>query len=305
MVLALVAPACRGDTPAAPLGADQGRTRQAEGPGGEAGHGPARAEPRPVACSGPACATVLVAELPTERGIALALGGGFAYVGALYDDAIFRVPLQPGATPSVLYRSPGADVTGIEVRGDALRWASSATGAIYEAPITGAGPIRVVADGLPGIWGFASSERAIYWADFSGSAPGMVWKQATEGGPSTGLGKDPSSRMAVSLLLDGPDGDVLYSERTARVMRVPTAGGAPTVWAELGGRRQGAGLAGDDTHVYVATLFANDVMRIDRRTGTVEIFVQGEHTPNAIAVDATTVYWVDYASPVALRGRRK
>ncbi len=300
VVLALVALACRGDAPGRPRRVHDGSARS-DGGGGVAGE-----EPPPVAvCAGADCEPFLVAELPTHRGIALTLGAGFAYVGALYDDAIYRVPLQPGAPPVILYRSPGADVSGIEVRGDALRWSSIAAGAIYEAPLSGTGPIRVVADGLPGIWGFASSDDSIYWMDFAGSAPGMVWKRATEGGPSTGLGRDPGSRVAVSLLLDGPGGDILYSDRTSRVMRMPAGGGPATVWADLGGRRQSAGLAEDEAHVYVAAQTSNDVMRIDRRTGTAEIFARSEHTLAAVAVDETTVYWLNYADPVAVRGKRK
>lgn len=301
VVLAVLGSGCRGEstgTPA-PTGADP------VAPGRDAG---ARAADEPIsaaACTGD-CEPFVIAELPIDRGIALALdGAGFGYVGPLYDDRIFRVALRPGATPEVLYRSPGKDVGAIEARGDRLRWSSNATGTIYEAPLAGGGPIGVVADGLPGVWGFASDDRTLYWTDFAGSAPGMVWKRPLNGGASVGLGKDARSRMAVNLLLDGPGGDILYSDRSPRVMRVPAGGGTPTVWIELPGRRESHGLAQDETHVYLETLSTNDVLRIDRETGRLELVAHTEKTPAAVAVDATAVYWLDYVGPAVLHGRRK
>lgn len=264
--------------------------------------------PAVPACAERACEPVTLATLPIDRGTALALdGAGFAYVGELYGDRIFRVPITPGANapPAVLYRSPGRDVGAIEVRGDLLRWSSSAAGAIYEAPLAGAGTIRVVADGLPGIWGFATDERWIYWTDFGGAVPGMLWKTPIGGGSSTGLGKDPDSRLATNVLLDGPGGDLVYTDRTPRLLRVSPSGGPPAVWVELPGRRESHGLAQDATHVYLETLSANEVLRIDRRTRRIERFAHTAAAPAAIAVDDTHVYWIDYIGPVSLRARRK
>jgi len=291
--------------------------RRERAPAADAGRdGSAGAEPRAAiedlpaapACAERACEPVTIATLPIDRGTALALdGAGFAYVGELYGDRIFRVPLAPGAPtpPTVLYRSPGRDIGALEVRGDLLRWSSSAAGAIYEAPLAGTGPIRVVADGMPGIWGFATDERWIYWADFGGAVPGMLWKTPIGGGSSTGLGRDPTSRLATNVMLDGPGGDLVYTDRTPRLLRVSPAGGPPTVWIQLPGRRESHGLAQDATHVYLETLSANEVLRIDRQTRRIERFARTPAAPAAIAVDDTHVYWIDYIGPVTLRAQRK
>jgi hypothetical protein len=122
---------------------------------------------------------------------------------------------------------------------------------------------------------------------------------------SEGLGKDAGSRMAVNLLFDGPGGDILYSDRSPRLMRVPTTGGTPRAWIELPGGRESHGLAQDATHIYIDTLSSNDVIRIDRETGAIELVAHNDKAPAAVAVDATNVYWLDYARPVALHAKRK
>lgn len=260
-----------------------------------------RVTPTPAAtCAG--CEPFQIAKLPTERGTSIAIADGVAYISTFFDNAIYRVPLQRGAAPKVLYRSPGANLGNLEIHGRELRWSSNAAGRIYSAPLSGEGPVTVIADGLPGIWGFASDEEWIYWADFGGSAPGTVWKRRLSGGPSVAIARDPASTIVDQVLIAGDH--VMYTDQSARILRAPIAGGAAEVWLEVEGERQLSGLSEDATHYYVATLSGGRVLKIDKATRATEIYTVDPASPAKVAVDGTHVYWVDY-TPVEVWGRRK
>jgi hypothetical protein len=266
----------------------------------------AAATPRTKAVPAPACdgcEPVLLARLPANRGTAIALdGAGFAYIATFFDDAIYRVALEPGASPTLLYHSPGANLGNIEVHGDELRWSSNAAGRIYSAPTSGAGPVTVIAEALPGIWGFASDDSWIYWADFGGSAPGTIWKRQLRGGPSTAITRDPAATLVDHVLVAGDH--VLFTAQSGRILRAPSGGGTAELFVEVEGTDQISGLAEDATHYYAATLSSGRVLRIDKMTRAVEIVATDAASPANVAVDARRVYWVDY-TPVAVWCRAK
>lgn len=256
-----------------------------------------------VPCPSGDCDAVLIAKLPTARGTSIALdGAGNAYISTFFDDAIYRVPLRRNATPTLLYHSPGANLGEVEVHGDELRWSSNATGRIYAAPISGAGPVRVLADTQPGIWGFASDEDWIYWADFGGSAPGTIWKKPLRGGPSVAIARDSASSLADHVLIASAS-ELLYTDQSGRILRASTAGGDAEVWLALPDDYMIAGIAQDATHVY-ASSFSQRLLRIDKATRTVETFATDAANAAKVAVDDNQVYWVDY-TPVAVWSKRK
>lgn len=253
-------------------------------------------------CAGD-CTPFLIAKLPTNRGTSIALdGAGFAYIATFFDDAIFRVRLERDATPTLLYHSPGANLGHIEVHGNTLRWSSNAAGRIYSAPISGAGPITVIADALPGIWGFASDDQWIYWTDFGGSAPGTIWKCPLAGGPSVAIARDGGSQIAAHVMIAGEQ--LLFTDQSTRMLRAPAVGGPTETWLDVAGDVLLQGLAADATHIYAATLADGRVLRIDKATRAIRVVATDAASPVDVAVDATNVYWVDYM-PAAVWGRRK
>jgi hypothetical protein len=263
---------------------------------------PAKIRPAPP-CTSDECKPFLIAKLPTSRGTGIALdGAGFAYVSTFFDDAVYRVALQPNATPTLLYRSPGANLGEIEVHGDELRWSSNETGRIYAAPISGSGPIRVIADTLPGIWGFASDEEWIYWGDFGGSAPGAVWKKPLRGGPSVAIARHPASELVDHVLIQSTS-ELLFTDQSARMLRTSTSGGPAEIVLELEGDLRTSGVSQDATHLYISA-FNDRIVRVEKATRDVEVFVTDPSSPAKVAVDATHVYWVDY-TPVEIWGKRK
>ncbi len=283
---------CRGDEPAR-------EPRSVTAPIVTADAAIARINPMPP-CTG--CEPSRIATLPTNRGTGLALAGTVAYVSTFFDDAIYRGALDGSAAPVVLYHSPGANLGDVEVHGDELRWSSNATGRIYSAPVSGVGPVTVLADALPGIWGFASDDAWIYWADFGGSSPGAIWRRPLRGGPSVRIADDPRSTVADHALIDGDQ--IMYTDQSARLMRVPVTGGTPEAWIEVGGDEAFSGISADATHYYASTLSGNHVLRIDRTTRSVEIVATDPAAPSRVAVDASHVYWVDY-TPVEVWSRTK
>ncbi len=237
----------------------------------------------------------LVAQLPAERASDVALDGrGFAYVGSFFGDAIYRIPLRAPGKPIVLYRSPGRNIGGLEVRGDRLRWSSTALGRIYEAPLDGRGAIRMLAGDMPGIVGFHTDERWIYWTDMTGSVPGGLWRKPIGGGPSTLVARHQGQGHAV--IADGPDGDLLFSCRTA-ILRVRPGDGRAEVWQVLDGDHVAAGLAQDRDFFYVATYKGQSVVRIDKRSGRREVIARVEGAPFGVAVDEGAVYFTTYMPP--------
>jgi hypothetical protein len=255
-----------------------------------------------ASCAGD-CQPFLIAKLPTNRGTSIALdAAGFAYIATFYDDAIYRVRLEPDATPVLLYHSPGANLGRVEVHGDTLRWSSNAAGQIYSAPISGAGPITTIADALPGIWGFASDEQWIYWADFGGSAPGTIWKRPLAGGPSVAIARDGTSQIAAQVMIAGEQ--LLFTDQSTRMLRAPAVGGPTETWIDVAGDVLLQGFAADATHIYAATLADGRVLRIDKGTRAIDVVATDPASPVDVALDATNIYWVDY-NPVEVWGRHR
>lgn len=252
-------------------------------------------------CWSAECEPFLVAELPTDRASGIDIDGeGFAYVTALFSDKVFKVPLSAGGKATLLYRSPGNNVWGVQVRGEDVLWSSNDDGRIYAAPRSGHGPIRVIAENLPGIAGFRIDGESLYWTDFSGSAPGTLWQRHIGGGPSVAIAAN--GGRGADVLVDGPGGDLLFTNSTAQVFRVPRDGGTPRIWLDAGW--EAFGLAQDGEAFYVST--RGSVIRVSKRTGTPEVLVEQEGSMfSSVAVDATTVFWVKYADPASVWARRK
>jgi hypothetical protein len=252
----------------------------------------------PHACT--SCPPQLITTFPAKRIVGLAIDDdGYAYATELFGNQIFKVKLEPGATPALLYRSPSQGTWSAAILGDDLLWSSMDTGRIYAAPRSGAGPIRVVADNLVGIGWFRIDGDALYWSDTSGSAPGTIWKRPLHGGPSVALAAPAPHTQ--DLLVD--HGDVLAADDGHHIFRV-APDGKVTTWFEGVQAFRPSGLAADDRFVY-ATGTVGAVVRIDRASGDATYLLDdpggGEVVGyQGVALHGDRVYFLSYVNPALL-----
>jgi hypothetical protein len=176
----------------------------------------------------------------------------------------------------------------------------------------------VIADGEPEPSAIAIDEQYIYWNNWG---RGTVRRAPRAGGPAVTLYDEKAEVGGRSIALAG---DQIYFDEGFNIMRVPKAGGAPTVighgeqlpmrlsgdtsgayiasaqiWAfpaaggvrSLGGDTELWDVATDATHVY--WIGRHGVHRVAKGGGPVQLLATGTFRFCRIAVDDTNVYFGD------------
>ena len=212
---------------------------------------------------------------------------------------VMRVPAR-GGTPTTL-AAPHAYPWGIAIDRANAYWVDDSR-AIMKVSLAGGAP-TTLATGEGFDSALAVDGSSAYWTSLSSSAsnPGTVQKVPLDGGTVTVLssGRDTPVGVAVS-------STNVYWQEGARsfgpqpilhaLMSVPTAGGAPAT-VEQGPL---SGFVVDAANVYwarSATAAGNYVdgaiVKAPLGGGSATTLVSGLSSPGAIAVDATSVYWVE------------
>jgi hypothetical protein len=166
--------------------------------------------------------------------------------------------------------------------------------ALYRAPKTG-GPATLVTSGTPAASAFVLTGTNVFWLSYSGS-PGTLWRRPLTGGPDVLVANLPSTgTFANGLISDGAGGFLATAQGDQHMFRIPASGGAVTLGPDLGSLFGGP-IAEDNRYHYVAHYGANNVLRVEKTSGTVTVVASGAATkaPHGIAVDDTTVYWSNY-----------
>jgi sugar lactone lactonase YvrE len=194
--------------------------------------------------------------------------------------AVRRAALD-GSSPFT-FQSGGGQAESVTVDAQSLYWSGSPTGTVSKAPL-GGGPVTILSSGQGHPLGMAVDSSWVYWTTSGVSRVGLdggTTSVLAQGGGATGVAVDSEN--------------VYWASFTA-IMKLPLAGGSPTVVAPVQGGAGNGGVAADGTHVYWTEFKGGRIMKAPRSGGAPAVLASsvGGSFPHAIAVDATSVYWTD------------
>jgi hypothetical protein len=231
----------------------------------------------------------------------------FAYLAdsaAMLTDVAFGVPLAGGA-PRVMGSmgwSSDIQIVSIAADRDDVYWSAQGDGTIFRAPITGGSPMAVVSDlslprGAPGA--IALGGATLYVSDPAGDLLAVP----TSGGSPTTLYAGPpitsgsaniSGAGASGLAVDDTNVYFTYcpfgssGSATPALMRIPRAGGSPTVLASS----CATGIAVDAQNVYwIGTEDGGTLEEVPITGGPVRVLATGQFAAVGPVIDDTSIYW--------------
>ncbi len=210
--------------------------------------------------------------------IGLAVDHTSVYVAGLNDGGVMKISL--GGGPPLTLASGDRAVAGVAVDGASVYWASSA-GTLLRAPVDGGAP-TVLAAGQKSATRPIVDGASVYWGDRD---RGTVQKLPLDGGaPMTVTdGLDNLSALA----LGSKD---VYIADGYLLRRAPRSGGPPSTVSTAAGDVVVA-VAVDDTSAYFTSQSA--VWKVSLDGGPPVAIASDQGEPNAITVDATSVYWTN------------
>jgi hypothetical protein len=282
--------------------------------------GNAPCPPTPVVTPGATLTTL--ASFPQAAPEVIAVDSTSVYLAAISAGSILKVPIG-GGTPVTL--ACGQDQpSGIAVDSERVYWTNQGPGGEVMSVPVGGGTPRTLASGQGAPFAIALDGTNVYWANLAGNQ--ALMKVPVGGGTPTMLA-DAGASLAIAVhggmvywvsrdaimaisatggtpmtLAAGQAGPAYIAVNATNVywtniqgngtiMTVPLSGGTPTTLVTSSGD---ARLALDATNVFfTGGSMLNAVLSEPLAGGTPTTLATGQSAPEGIAIDATSVYWVD------------
>jgi hypothetical protein len=208
----------------------------------------------------------------------LAFGAAGLFVGGLDGGEVASLPLDGSASTTL---ASGADrPIGVAVDEASVYWITSG-GAVMKVPLSGGAPVEL-ASGQTDVTGPAIDGASVYWA-----SGGTIEKVPLDGGAVTTVTEvDEVGGLAVA-------GTHVYFADGYRLMMAPVGGGVATALSTAAGAPLFA-VAADDASVYFTSY--STIWKVAQAGGVPAVLASNQGSPNALAVDATNLYWTDGTS---------
>jgi hypothetical protein len=190
------------------------------------------------------------------------------------------------STALVKYAAP----LGLAVDGTNVYWTGTAD-SVYQAPLsTVSSPVTLASDQAAPA-GITVDANHVYWANggYVMTGGGGVSSVPIDGGTSTTIASDKGGPLGV--VVDAKN--VYWYDFTGGVQSAPLDGGEATTLATPAAPSQIEGIAIDATYVYFSSNDGTLRKAPLDGSGALTLLASGLRSPQAVAVDGTSVYWTD------------
>ena len=227
-------------------------------------------------CTAGECVVTLASAPMNPRALAIDANSVYWVTGAY----VMKTGLG-GGTPTTL--AGAGDGFSLAVDSVSVYWTSGGTNSVLSVPIAGGAPVTLCPSIAQPEYGMAVNGSSVYWVAQSG----MMSVPLAGGTPATIA---PGSALQFTAL----DATYVYWATQSVVLRAPLGGGTPTT---MGSGFVIRGLAVNGGNVFWSDLSAGTIMSAPLGGGSAVTLVSGRQSPGNIAIDSANIYWAEAMSP--------